>query len=206
MALLGDISKVGKSALGVLNPSGLFNTSFAGVHFQRNYMWEIVLPTFMVGGGGTISIGGYSASNPGFIPMPGILLSKMCQKISFGDYNLNSTSDSTRFGAFEAKYPGMMVIDPIKLTFLKTVPDLVTTYFTQWRKLMISSSGLYSPKSQYAKMMYLLFLDTTGVPVNRYKFSGVFPTSMPKYNLDFNSNTVTSVDIDLNVDSIDTMY
>jgi len=190
MSILGDYSKVGKSALNVLNPSGLFNTSFEGIHFQRNYMWEIVLPTFWVG----------------FVPAPGILLSKMCQRISFADYVIDGKSDRTRFGAFEAKYPGTLSIEPIKLTFLKTVPDLVTTYFTQWRKLMISTSGLYSPKSEYAKMMYLIFLDTTGVPVNRYKFSGVFPTSMPKYNLDFEANKVVSVEIELNVDAIDTMY
>lgn len=190
MGVLGDYSKVGGSALQTLNPSGLFNTSFEGIHFQRNYMWEIVLPTFMAG----------------IIPMPGILLSKMCQSISFGDYNLDSNSDSTRFGAFEAKYPGMLKIDPITLSFLKTVPDLVTTYFTQWRKKMISASGLYSPKSDYAKFIYLLFLDTTGVPVNRYKFSGVFPTTMPKYRLDYETGKIVSVDIVLSVDAIDTMY
>jgi len=188
MSVLGDYSKVGKSALQSLNPSGLFTTDFNGIHFQRNYMWEIVLPTFMAG----------------FVPMPGILLSKMCQKISFGDYTIES--DTTRFGAFEAKYPGGMKIETMKLTFLKTVPDLVTTYFTQWRKAMISPSGLYAPKTKYAKMIYLLFLDTTGVPVNRYKFSGVFPLGMPKYNLDYATNTIISVDVDMSVDVVETVY
>ena len=191
MGILGDYSKVGKSALNVLKPSGLFTDKpYGDIHFQRNYMWDVILPTFM----------------SGFIPMPGILVSKMCQKISFGDYTIDGSADRTRFGAFEAKYPGMLSIEPIKLTFLKTVPDFVTTYFTAWRKKMVGSSGLYTPKSDYAKTMYLLFYDTTGVVVNRYRFKGIFPTSLPKYSLDYINEQITNVDITLSVDLIDTLY
>jgi hypothetical protein len=190
MSILEDYSKVVKSAVKEVTPSGFFNQSFEGVHFQRSYMWELILPTFMAG----------------FIPMPGILLSKLCQKVSFADYSIDGSTDTTRFGAFMAKYPGLLSIPEIKLTFLKAVPDLVTTYFTQWRKIMISPSGLYSPKSKYAKILYLVFLDTTGVIVNRYKFTGVFPLSMPTYSLDYSSNNITNIEINLSVDTIETLY
>lgn len=193
MGLLGQfekIKKIGKSFINVVKPSGFFNQNFEKIHFQRNYMWEIVLPTFM----------------RGVIPMPGIIISKLCQSIIFEDYIIDGTSDTTRFGAFEAKYPGLLTIGPITLTFLKTTPDVVTTYFTQWRKLMISDSGLYAKKSDYAKTMYLIFLDTTGIITNRYKFINVFPLSMPAYNLNYTDDKLTSIDIKLNVDKIEVLY
>lgn len=196
MSILGDYSKVGKSALNVLNPSGILNQDFNGIHFQRNYMWEIILP--MVG-----ELGGILQGN---IPIPGILISKLCQKVTFGDYAIDGAADTTRFGAFEAKYPGTMTIEQLKLNFIKTIPDIVTTYFTSWRKSMISKSGIYAPKSQYAKTIQLVFLDTTGIPVNRYKFTGVFPISMPKYTLAYGEETISHLDIILNVDMIETLY
>jgi hypothetical protein len=189
MSIFENFGKVGKSAINTVVPGGFFNQSFEGIHFQRNYMWDIILPTIIRG-----------------IPLPGILLSKLCQKISFGDYTIDGATDTTRFGALVAKYPGLLSVENIKLTFLKTVPDLVTTYFTQWHKSIISFSGIYAPKVEYAKTMYLIFSDTTGLPINRYKFINVWPLSMPKYTLDYKSNEVTTIDIELSVDMIEILY
>ena len=188
MGSMGEYNTIGKllspkSALP--SPMGLIQPLLSNVHFQRTYMWELVLP--MVGF------------------MPGVLLCPLAQSISFGDYSFEH-SDSTRFGAFEAKYPGILKVNEMSMTFLKAVPDIVTTYFTLWRKLMVSASGLYSPKNDYAKTIYLIFLDTTGLPVNRYKFTGVFPKSLPNYSLDYTTEEVTKIKIDFSVDKVETLY
>lgn len=188
MGLMGEYNTIGKFLSfkdAPPSPMGLIQPLLSNVHFQRTYMWELVLPMI------------------GF--MPGVLLCPLAQNISFGDYSFE-TDASTRFGAFEAKYPGILKIDEMELTFLKAVPDIVTTYFTMWRKLMVSPSGLYSPKNKYAKTIYLIFLDTTGLPVNRYKFTGVFPKSLPKYSLDYNTEEVTKIKINLSVDKVETLY
>ena len=202
MSILGNVAQVGKSAPNVLKPSGFFNQSFEGINFQRNYMWEIVLPTLTA----DPSAGLIASMKSGFTPMPGILISKLCQKVSFGDYVIEGAADTTRFGAYMAKYPGTLSVPNLRLTFLKSSPDLVTTYFTQWRKLILSNSGLYFPKSKYSKLAYLVFLDTTGMPTNRYKFSGVWPLSLPNYSLDYESEGVTKIDIELSVDNVSVLY
>jgi hypothetical protein len=167
------------------NPMGLVQPLLSNVHLQRTYMWEIILP--MVG------------------IMPGVLLCPLCQSVSFGDYTFER-DQTTRFGAFEAKYPGMLKVNEFSMTFLKAIPDIATTYFTLWRKLIVSSTGLYSPKSTYAKTIYLIFLDTTGIPVNRYKLTGVFPLDLPSYQLDYVTEEVTKVKITFSVDKIETLY
>ena len=83
------------------------------------------------------------------------------------------------------------------------MPDIVSMYFYAWKKLMISESGLYSVKTKYQKTLYVRFLDSTGISIQRYKLIGCFPVSFPSYSLDFERNGIERVSIDFAVDKIE---
>ena len=68
---------------------------------------------------------------------------------------------------------------------------------------MIDADGLYRPKMDYQKNIYIRFLDSTGIAINRYKLLGCFPLKFPTYDLDYENNEVTKFDVTLAVDKIE---
>lgn len=166
-------------AIGISQPT-TFPLLYA--RFQRSYSWDVLLPDISIG-------------------LSGIVISQLIQSCSFGDYNL--ATNTMKSGPFELKYAGQMNVDKLKLTLLKTMPDIVTPYFNAWKGLIVDKRGLYQVKSNYAKAIWIRFLDSTGLAVGKYKLTGAFPITFPAYDLNYNDDKVTTVNVEFSVDNVE---
>jgi len=148
---------------------------------QRSYNWEIFLP----------DLGGIT----------GVEVAKFCQDANFGDYNIVEVA-IMRIGPYQAKYASFFTVEDIQLTFLKPVPDIVSSYFYAWRNLVVDERGYYYPKLNYSKQMYAFFYDTKGNEVGRFKFEDVFPKNLPSYRLSYGESKVVTMEVSLSVDRV----
>jgi len=149
---------------------------------QRDYLWEVILP----------DIGG----------APGIDVGQLVQSVRFGDYNVEEVR-RIYYGGFRKGYVGFFEIPSITLSILGTVPDTAVSYFRTWKSLMISNSGLFYPKTNYARDVYMTLLDQGGNAVLKFKAQGVFPTTFPAYDLSYESGKVVQHEVTLNVDMLE---
>lgn len=203
--LQGIVNPIGGLVVGISQPTDMV----LGVsRLQRNYLWDVLLPDIhsLSSMGGILGkIGqGLENFNPGqgLGGFEGMALSQYCQAVEFGDYNIEEII-KMRYGAYQANFPGLFSIDKVRLTFLKTMPDIIVPYFYAWKNLIVDQNGLYNVKSKYQKTIYIRFLDATGITIQRYKLTGCFPTSFPKYTLDYKNNEVTQITVELAVDKLD---
>lgn len=171
--------------IGISQPSSVL---LSKSRFQRSYNWDVLLPDI------SLPIGG----------LEGFALAQYVQDVSFGDYSISEIS-KIRVGPYEANYAGLFTVDKVKITFLKPVPDFICNYFYAWKNLIIDSkTGIYNVKSKYRKTIYIRFLDTTGVSIERWKLTGCFPTSFPKFdNLSYKTEDIVTIPIELSVDKIE---
>ena len=162
----------------------------AKTRFQRNYLWDVLLPDI------SPSIGGVPTGG-----LVGFGLGQLVRKIQFGDYSMDD-SRTMRVGPFQANFAGLLKADRVRITFVKTMPDAVALYINAWKNLIVDSDGLFNLKGDYAKTMYVRFLDSTGVAVGRYKLIGCFPVIYPKYDLNYENDDLTTVVIEFAVDKV----
>ena len=163
----------------------------AKARFQRNYLWDVLLPDI----------------SPKFagIPTGGLIgfgLGQLVRKVQFGDYSMDD-SRTMRVGPFQANFAGLLKVDRVRVTFVKTMPDAVSAYINSWKDLIIGDDGLFKTKDKYAKTMYVRFLDSTGIALGRYKLIGCFPVIYPKYDLNYENNDLTTVVIEFAIDKIE---
>jgi len=149
---------------------------------QRNYMWEIVLPENIAG-------------------VDGMEVSKYCQSIRFGDYEMSDVS-TKRYGPYLAKYAGLLTIPNMTATFLKPIPDIVSAYFYEWKNLIVNYSGYFNCKGWYSRTVYINLYDTDGRASGKFKLEGVFPRTFPGYDLSYESEDITKFEIEFNVDKL----
>lgn len=152
------------------------------VRFQRSYLWDILLPDISIG-------------------LSGVVISQLAQEVSFGDYNISP--NDMKSGPFELKYAGLMKIDKVDITLLKVMPDIVTPYFNAWKELIVDKQGLYHPKANYAKDIWIRFLDSTGLSIGKYRLIGAFPITFPSYSLNYRDEDVTKIKIGFSVDRVE---
>ena len=194
---MSDFAKPTGVVVGISQPTS-FLLSYA--RLQRTYNWDVLLPDIS-------SIFGKSQGVLGAVGkilegVQGFAIAQFCQSVNFGDYSINQLA-RMRYGPYQANFPGLFEVENVRMTFLKPMPDIVSMYFYAWKKLMISESGLYSVKTKYQKTLYVRFLDSTGISIQRYKLIGCFPVSFPSYSLDFERNGIERVSIDFAVDKIE---
>jgi len=169
--------------IGITQPT-TFTLQYA--KFQRNYLWDVLLPDIGVDLGGLV----------------GFAMGQLVQSVSFGDYSIVD-GPKMRFGPYEAHFAGLFTVPDIRMTFLKTFPDAVSSYFNAWKNLIIDANGIYSTKSNYQRTIYVRFVDMTGISMGQYKLIGCFPTIFPNYNLSYDDNKVTKVEVKFTVDAIE---
>ena len=169
--------------IGISQPT-TFPLSYA--RLQRNYLWDVLLPDIGISFGGLVGFG----------------ISQLVQSVDFGDYSISDII-TMRYGPLEAHFAGLLSVQEVSMTFLKTMPDVVAPYFNSWKKLIIDEKGLYYPKSNYQKNIYVRFLDSTSIAVGRYKLIGTFPTTFPSYSLNYEKDAVTTVTVKFTVDKIE---
>lgn len=156
------------------------------VQFQRNYLWDVQLPANI--------LSGFTSPDD---------IEQLVQGVQFGDYSIDSPV-VMRVGTYQAYFANMLTVDKVRMTFLKTVPDIVSDYFNAWKLLIVDSSGLFQPKNNYQRNIKIRFLDSTGAAFGVYTLIGAFPTKFPQYqNLDYNENTLTKIYIEFTVDKIE---
>ena len=160
--------------------------SFQGVSFQRNFLWDVILPDIASQTGG----------------LTGFSIGTLAQEISFGDYSIDSPN-IMRVGPYQAYFAGLLSVQTIKITFLKTTPDVVAPYLYAWKQLMLSNGGLFQPKANYQKNIYIRFFDQTGNITEQYKCIGCFPVEFPQYQLDYGSNKLTTITPQFQVDKVE---
>jgi len=160
---------------------------FSKVRFQRNYLWDVALPDI-----------GADLSGLG-----GLAVGELIQSVQFGDYNVENPA-TMRIGAFQTWFASLLTVRRVQMTFLKTMPDIVSAYFNAWKNLMVDKQGLFHPKDDYQQTVIIRFLDATGVAFGKYKLIGCFPVTFPKYtNLSYEENSITKVVIEFQVDKIE---
>ncbi len=172
-------------AIGIGQPSAI---ALPYYRFQRNYMWDVLLPDVGMG-------------FPTF-GLIGFALGQLVQEVSFGDYSIKDPH-KMRYGPYEAKFAGLMTAETLDITFLKTMPDAVSAYFNAWKNLIVSPQGLYRPKFRYQKPIMLRFTDVTGITLGQYSFINCFPVTFPSYELSYKNNEVTRVEVKFEVDRIE---
>ena len=170
------------SEIGISQPTSLV---LQYSRLQRNYLWDVLLPDI------GLSVGG----------LQGLAMTQYVQSVRFGDYDIARTV--MKFGPYRANFPGLLSVGDATITFLKPMPDFISSYFYAWKKLIVNDAGEYQPKADYQKNIYVRFLDSTGIAINRYKLTGCFPLKFPAYDLDYNNNEVTKFSVTLAVDKIE---
>jgi hypothetical protein len=166
-----------------------FDWLLTKARFQRNYLWDVLLPDIGMSAGGLIGFG----------------LSQLVREVQFFDYSMDE-ANTMRVGPYQAHFAGLLTVTNVRLTFIKTMPDAVSAYINTWKNLIVDSTGLFNVKSKYQKTIYIRFLDSTGIALGRYKLIGCFPTKFPNYNLNYNNNDVTTVQVEFAVDKIEYEY
>jgi len=169
--------------IGISQPTNLVLNK---ARYQRSYLWDVLLPDI------GFSLGGFV----------GLAISQFIQEVSFGDYSIESPN-VMRYGPYEASFAGLFKVEPVTMTFIKTMPDIISPYFNAWKNLIVDASGLYQPKANYQKDIYIRFLDSTGLAVGRYKLKGCFPIKFPAYRLNYGSNEVLKVEVQFRTDRIE---
>lgn len=176
--------------IGISQPSSLI---LQYSRLQRNYLWDVLLPDITTSlrdmAGGILE---------GF---QGLAMTQYVQGVRFGDYDVERIV--MKYGPYRANFPGLLTIGDVTLTFLKPMPDFISTYFYAWKKLIVGVDGMYRPKNDYQKNVYIRFLDSTGIAINRYKLTGCFPIKFPAYDLDYENNKVTTFSVTLAVDTLE---
>lgn len=153
------------------------------IGLQRDYNWFLMLPDL------------YG------IVVSGAIIAKWCQTVSFRQYDVSEIIKLKK-GLDTLHFPDKWDIDRITATFVSPVPDLVSLYFSKWRKLMRDEWGRIGPSDTYKRDMYVILQDRTGIPSNIIKMEGVFPTKQPAYNLSYPGEKVLEYQIDFSVDKI----
>lgn len=176
--------------IGISQPSSLI---LQYSRLQRNYLWDVLLPDIGVSSG--------DQATGIFEGLQGLAMTQYVQGVRFGDYDVERTT--MKYGAYRANFAGLLTVGEATITFLKPMPDFISSYFYSWKNLMVGKDGLYQPKNKYQKNVYVRFLDSTGIAINRYKLLGCFPIKFPSYDLDYENNLVTKFSVTLAVDKIE---
>ena len=158
-----------------------------GSPVQRVYNWDCIMPDIW---GARIL---------------GILVSKYCQSITFGNYNIDDIAEMN-VGAFKKHFSGRMTIPNPKITLIAPVPDIVSNYFDTWKNLIIDERGFYHKTSDYKKNIYIVLYDRTGIPVKKITLVGAFPKTFPSWNLTYSDENVVKYDIEFKTDNIITAW
>lgn len=176
--------------IGISQPSSLI---LRYSRLQRNYLWDVLLPDV------SSPIGNLAG---GLLEgVQGLAMTQYVQAVRFGDYDIER--EVMKYGPIRASFPGLLTANDVTITFLKPMPDFISSYFYGWKQLIVDVNGLYQPKSKYQKNIYVRFLDATGIAINRYKLTGCFPLKFPTYDLDYENNTITKFSVTLSVDTIE---
>ncbi|MHA1692952.1 MAG: hypothetical protein ACTSU7_15110 [Candidatus Heimdallarchaeaceae archaeon] len=155
---------------------------FPRAPMQRAYNWDFVLPSF------------------GLL-VDGLVVSKFCQSCRFGQYNIDDIS-TIQFGAHKKFFPGVLNIESATATFVTPIPDLVSLYFTTWKKKIVSNDGIYSPSKIYKKNIYIILYDRSGAPSNFIQLYKTFPVKFPAYDLSYGTEKMVEYNVEFKVDSI----
>jgi hypothetical protein len=153
-----------------------------GQRLQREYNWEVVMPMFL--------------------PIPGELVSRLVQSVSYSDYEMTSPA-VIKDGAFQRFFAGNLTVKPLKITFIENEMATVKLYMASWKNAMLDINGLYKAKvGGYAKDISLLYLTSEGYPIRQVKFQNAFPINFYEANLDYANNGVLKVTISFVFDRV----
>jgi len=149
---------------------------------QREYNWQVIMPH---------DIGGWV----------GVIVSQFCQSIRFGDYSMEKINEM-RYGADKRYYAGLRTVNTVTLSFLVSADSSVVNYFDEWHKLIVDDSGYYHPKVDYARDIYAIMYDRSGIETYMYRLKGCFPKNKPQFNLAYSKADVLTIEMELSVDKV----
>ena len=172
--------------MSVLSFLGILGREPSQANLQRDFLFEVILPNMQ------------SASG---VSILGTEVSRLCQKVSFGNYSLADVS-LLRYGPYTRSFTGFFEIPDMVLEFVIPVRDFIEEYFLAWRLLMIDEKGFYLHKNSYSRDAHIRLYDRTGEISSEFKLEGVFPKTFPKFNISYASEDVLRYPIEFNVDFI----
>jgi vancomycin resistance protein YoaR len=79
----------------------------------------------------------------------------------------------------------------------------LTDYLQAWKLLIVDSAGLFQVKNNYAKSVYIRFLNEAGVVTSQFECVGSFPIIYAYYQLNYRESRLTEVSITFKVDKIE---
>jgi hypothetical protein len=153
--------------------------------FQRNYLWEVKLPTMI----GTTNVGDTSS------------IEKLINHVQFGNYAF--AVNKLVVGPYSSGQIGLLAVPMFFMKFLVPSPNILEDYLSVWKNLMVSKDGLFSVKSQYQASIYCHFISTNGQLTGQYKMTGCFPTQFPYYVSSYSNGKVTEVQVTFNCDKVE---
>jgi len=152
------------------------------LHVQRDYNWDFILPSVGL--------------------VPGVVITKYCQSVSVGQYDIREIIEQKK-GAKKTFYPGQIDVNEVTATFIAPTPDIVSAYFHAWKQLIIDKQGFYGLPSKYKKNATVVLYDRTmSIPTNLITIKGMWPTTFPKFTLDYNSEGLVVHSITFKFDDI----
>lgn len=154
---------------------------------QRAYTWDLILPDLY-----------------GII-VSGVVVSRYCQSVKFGQYNITSVSEF-RVGPFRRFYPEEINIETVGMTFVAPTPDLISLYFAKWKSLILDKLGRHSLPSVYKKTAYIIFYSRMMIPIKSVKLVGMFPITYPAFNLDYTTEEAVKFNIEFRCDYVETNF
>lgn len=69
--------------------------------------------------------------------------------------------------------------------------------------MIVDSAGLFQVKNNYAKSVYIRFLNEAGVVTSQFECVGSFPIIYAYYNLNYKASTLAETQIQFAVDKIE---
>lgn len=153
-------------------------------HVQRNYAWDFLFPDLFG------------------ILISGAVVSKYCQSVRIGQYDISEISEM-KIGPYKRFFPNILNIEPATVTFVAPVPDLVTLYFSQWKKMIVDKKGRFNVASQYKRAGYIILYDRSGIPSNMIRLVGMFPVKFPGFNLDYNAQDSVKFEVTIRYDRLE---
>lgn len=154
---------------------------------QRAYTWDLILPDLY-----------------GII-VSGVVVSRYCQSVKFGQYNITSVSEF-KVGPFRRFYPEEINIETVSMTFVAPTPDLISLYFAKWKSLILDKLGRHNLPSVYKKTGYVIFYSRPQIPIKVVKLVGMFPITYPAFDLQYAAENEVTIPIEFRCDYVETDF
>ena len=148
--------------------------------FQKNYNFSVILP----------DIGGFN----------GITVGMLAQQVNVGDYTIGQID--LKIGSLQGWFAGLMSTPQFRIDFLVDSSNMLSNYFAAWKLLIVDANGLYFPKSNYSKSIFVRCLNVDESVSSQLECVGSWPYQYAFYQFSSRENSITKTPIVFKFDKL----